>query len=317
MDLRRVGLRVASRAKRAGNAVAGWLVVRLIRVVRLCSRSHTADLVAGVMRMIGPRLKEHRVGRQQLAAAFPEKPAAEIDKILAGVWDNLGRVAVEFAHIDRMRILDRKEVDTINPDRPGRDDIIYDRRTLDICQGLRLDGKPGLIFAAHLANWELAAYVAADFELDLHLLYRRPGLKAVDEEVRALRAQTMGTLVPTALDAPVRLLRALEAGGHVAMHVDQYNVQGVDVMFFGQRTKANPLVAQLARHIECPLHGARMVRLPERNRFRIEMTEEIAPARDADGRVDVAGTMQIITSVIEGWIREHPDQWLWVHRRWR
>jgi KDO2-lipid IV(A) lauroyltransferase len=60
-----------------------------------------------------------------------------------------------------------------------------------------------------------------------------------------------------------------------------------------------------------------MVRLPERNRFRIEMTEEIAPARDADGRVDVAGTMQIITSVIEGWIREHPDQWLWVHRRWR
>jgi len=47
------------------------------------------------------------------------------------------------------------------------------------------------------------------------------------------------------------------------------------------------------------------------------MTEQIAPARDAQGKIDVAGTMQIITSVVEGWIREHPEQWLWQHRRWR
>ena len=47
------------------------------------------------------------------------------------------------------------------------------------------------------------------------------------------------------------------------------------------------------------------------------MTDEIAPARDAQGKIDIAGTMQIITDVIEGWIREHPEQWLWLHRRWR
>ena len=56
--------------------------------------------------------------------------------------------------------------------------------------------------------------------------------------------------------------------------------------------------------------------LPD-HRFRAELTEEIKPARDADGKIDIAGTMQIITSVIEGWIREHPEQWLWLHRRWR
>ena len=127
----------------------------------------------------------------------------------------------------------------------------------------------------------------------------------------------MGTLVPTGLDAPVKLGRVLEAGGHVAMLVDQHYVNGVDVTFFGRRCKANPFIARLARHVECPIHGTRMVRLPDRHRFRVDLTEAIAPARDADGKVDIAGTMQAITSVIEGWVREYPDQWLWLHRRWR
>ena len=49
----------------------------------------------------------------------------------------------------------------------------------------------------------------------------------------------------------------------------------------------------------------------------VDLTEAIAPTRDAEGRIDVAGTMQTITSVVEGWVREFPEQWLWVHRRWR
>jgi len=79
---------------------------------------------------------------------------------------------------------------------------------------------------------------------------------------------------------------------------------------------ANPLLARLARHFDCPIHGTRIVRLAN-HRFRAELTDEIKPVLDAAGKIDVAGTMQIITSVIEGWIREHPEQWLWMHRRWR
>ena len=98
--------------------------------------------------------------------------------------------------------------------------------------------------------------------------------------------------------------------------VDQYYVRGVEVTFFGQRTRANPLIARLARQVECPIHGTRIVRLPG-GRFRADITDEIPPARDADGRIDIAGTMQAITDVIESWVREHPEQWLWLHRRWR
>jgi KDO2-lipid IV(A) lauroyltransferase len=90
----------------------------------------------------------------------------------------------------------------------------------------------------------------------------------------------------------------------------------VKVTFFGRRTKANPFLARLARHVDCPIHGVRVIRLPER-RFRIELTEAIEPVRDPSGQIDVTGTMQAITGVIEGWVREHPEQWLWLHRRWR
>jgi KDO2-lipid IV(A) lauroyltransferase len=109
----------------------------------------------------------------------------------------------------------------------------------------------------------------------------------------------------------------LEAGGHVAMLVDQHYVNGVDVTFFGRTCKANPFIARLARHIDCPIHGTRVVRLPDKRRFRVDLTEAIEPRRDVDGKVDIAGTMQAVTSVVEDWVREHPEQWLWVHRRWR
>jgi KDO2-lipid IV(A) lauroyltransferase len=287
----------------------GALTLAILRAIRLADRRRTADFWAAFMRRLGPWLPEHRVGRANLVAAFPQRSAAEIEQILAGVWDNLGRYAVEFAQIEALSNTD--------PSRP-QDDIVADAATSERFHRLRADRKPALIFAAHLANWELPALVAARHDLDTAVLFRPPNIRAVSDAVLKIRAGAMGTLVATGLDAPVRLLRMLEAGRHVAMLADQYFVKGVDVTFFGRPCKANPLIAQLARHVECPIHGTRIVRRQDdRNRFAIEMTDAIAPVRDAQGLIDVQGTMQAITTVIEGWVREHPEQWLWLHRRWR
>jgi KDO2-lipid IV(A) lauroyltransferase len=296
------------RLARLFGAAMGWLTLAILRTIRLTDRRRTADFWAAFMREVGPWLPEHRVGRANLTAAFPDRPAAEIERILVGVWDNLGRYAVEFAQIERLTNHD--------PSAP-EDDIEADSATTERFHRLRHDGKPALIFASHLANWELPALVAARHGLDTAVLFRRPNIGAVSDAVLKIRAGCMGTLVATGLDAPVKLLRMLEADRHVAMLVDQHFVKGVDVTFFGRRCKANPLIAQLARHIECPIHGTRIVRRADRNRFSIEMTDAIAPARDPQGRIDIQGTMQVITSVIEGWVREHPEQWLWLHRRWR
>ena len=120
-----------------------------------------------------------------------------------------------------------------------------------------------------------------------------------------MRAVNMGTLIPAGRDAPLKLAEALQNGQHVAMLVDQYFTNGVEVTFFGRKTKANPTLARLLRQIECPIHGVRIIRLPD-HRFRAELSEEVKPVRDASGQIDVQGTMQAITSVVEGWIREYP-----------
>jgi KDO2-lipid IV(A) lauroyltransferase len=267
-----------------------------------------ADFGGRFLRRIGPWLPEDGIGRDNLVHAFPEWSADEIDKVLSGAWDNLGRLGAEFAHLDRLWSFD--------PDRPTDSRIEFSPGTAERFLRLKEDGKPALIFAAHLANWELPAVAAAQNGMDATVLYRRPNIAEIDHFVSETRSLQMGRLIPTSLDAPVRIADALALGSHVGMLVDQYYVRGVDVTFFGRRTKANPLIARLARRIDCPIHGVRAIRLPG-HRFRIDLTEAIEPLRNAKGEVDIPGTMQVITSVVEGWIREYPAQWLWLHRRWR
>jgi KDO2-lipid IV(A) lauroyltransferase len=306
--LRQAARRLSRAIKTAGTAAAGRLAVLLLKAIGRTDPDRMADFGGRFLRRLGPWLPEHRVGRANLTAAFPDWPAAEIDKVLLGAWDNLGRLGAEFAHLDRLWSFD--------PERPERGRIEFSPGTAERFLRLKNDGKPALIFASHLANWELPAVAAAVNGMDTTVLYRRPNIAEIDRFVGETRSLQMGTLIPTSLDAPVRIADALARGSHVGMLVDQYYVRGVPVTFFGRSTMANPLIARLARRIECPIHGVRAVRLPG-HRFRIDLTEAIDPPRNAKGEVEIAATMQVITSVIEGWIREYPEQWLWLHRRWR
>jgi len=299
----------ALRLKAWFDAAVGAVAVVLLRLLRLTNRKRMANVAGRLMRAIGPWLPEHRVGRDNLAAAFPEKSRQEIEKILAGVWDNLGRVGAEFAHLDRIKVLDFE--------RGGEADVVYDRISFERFLTVRNSAKPTLVFSAHLANWEVPALAPAHYNVRANLLYRRPNIGGIADAVIAMRAGCMGNLIPTGLDAPVRLANALERGEHVGMLIDQHFVKGVDVVFFGRWAKANPLIAQLARHTGAAIRGVRVVRQPDGNSFWGELTSEIAPARDAEGKVDLQGTMQAITSIVEAWVREHPEQWLWLHRRWR
>jgi KDO2-lipid IV(A) lauroyltransferase len=306
---RRMKRRLRRGAKRASDAMLGALAVSLLKGLRTTDPDRMVNFAGRFMRKIGPLLPENKLGRANLAAAFPEKSAVEIDAILGGVWDNLGRMGAEFAHLDRLWDFDPNQ-----PERRGRIEI--EQKNIERFKQLATDGKPALIFAAHLANWELPAITAAKYGLDSAVLYRRPNIAGIDRWLRETRAISMGELISTGLEAPMKIAEALKRGAHVGMLVDQYYVRGVEVTFFGRRTMANPLLARLAQHFDCPIHGVRVIRLPD-NRFCPEMTDAIAPARDAHGKIDIAGTTQIITGVVEGWIREHPEQWLWLHRRWR
>jgi KDO2-lipid IV(A) lauroyltransferase len=306
--LRQRGRSALRRLRTIFLGIVGRIAVVLMRLLRRADRKRTANALAATMRRLGPLLREHRIARANLTAAFPEKSPQEIDTILSGSWDNLGRVTAEFLHLDRITILDM--------DKPGDVDVIYDPVAVE---RMRLIQAPGarLFFGTHLGNWELPARFAHYYGVDTTVLFRPPNVRPIADAIVELRAGCMGTLVPSGFDAPIRMARALERGGKVAMLVDQYDTRGVDVTFFGRVCKASPLIAQLARHLDCPIHGARVVRLADRNKFWGEITDPIEPVRDAEGKVDVVGTTQAIANVVESWVREHPDQWLWQHRRWR
>jgi Kdo2-lipid IVA lauroyltransferase/acyltransferase len=291
------------------DSIVGGLVAGFLSAIKRLDRRRSADFAGAFIRRIGPFLPEHRIGRENLRAAFPQKSEDEIEKILAGVWDNLGRIAIEFAHLDEFCIAD------FGPQTP--DVITYTIETKIRYDTMAASGHAILGFAAHLANWELPAVVAKTLGTNAAILYRRPNIAAVSDMIVKMREPLMGHLIPNSLAAPVQMARLAHSGAHVGMLVDQHYTKGVEVIFFGRRCMANPLIAQLARQTGCPIHGLRVIRNLDRNSFVAEITEEIAPARDANGEVDLTGTMQAITSVVERWVREYPEQWLWLHRRWR
>jgi KDO2-lipid IV(A) lauroyltransferase len=282
--------------------LAAWLVAWL----RRGDPDLASDRFGGFARRVGPWLPAHRIGRANLRAAFPEKDPAWIEATLREAWENLGRVVGEYVHLHRIWDYD--------PEHPNAGRIVTDDAAVLVA--LRDDGLPALCFAAHLANWELPAVAAQQHGVPSAVVYRMPNNRAIAAEIAKIRGGLMGRLIRTRAEAAFEMAGALDAGLHLGMLVDQHFSRGVDVTFFGRRCKANPTIARLARQYDCPVVGVRVIRLPG-HRFRVRSDGPITLPRDAQGRVDVPAATQMITGIVEAWIREHPAQWLWFHRRWR
>lgn len=257
-------------------------------------------------RLLGPFFPVSKVARRNLAAAFPDKSRAEIEAMVRGVWANMGRLAADFAQQDQLW-----DYDPAHPD-AGRIEV----KGADILERLRDDGRPALFFTAHTGNWELCAVAGAKFQVPGGVLYRAPNNKKAADLIEEMRAGNMPGLIRASRKAGVMMAHMLADGQHLGMLVDQYWTGGPQVTFFGRPCATNPTLARLARQFDCPVHGMRVIRLPGA-RFRVEITEEVVLPRDGEGQIDVQGAMQAVTSVIEGWVREYPEQWLWLHRRWR
>ncbi len=257
-------------------------------------------------RLFGPFFPVSKVARRNLAAAFPDKSRAEIEAMVRGVWANMGRLAADFAQQDRLW-----DYDPAQPN-AGRIEV----KGAEIFERLRDDGRPALFFTAHTGNWELCAVAGAKFQVPGGVLYRAPNNKTAADLIEEMRAGNMPGLIRASRKAGVMMAHMLADGQHLGMLVDQYWTGGPQVTFFGRPCATNPTLARLARQFDCPVHGMRVIRLPGA-RFRVEITEEVVLPRDGEGQIDVQGAMQAVTSVIEGWVREYPEQWLWLHRRWR
>jgi len=291
----------------AGQWAMGGVVKGVAALARGLGPERAGGLGSLVARGLGRFASEQRLALANLAAAFPDKSEAERRRILSGVWDNLARTVAELPSVSKMILKDPSDPTRGLTDRV---EVVGEEWLLQ----LRDDGQTGLAFLAHLGNWELLAPFIASYGERLVTLYRTPHNRAVAENLARWRGDIID-LVESGPGAAMKVANVMRTGRHFAMLSDQRLNSGPEVPFFGRLAPTNPIVARFARQFDCPVIGVRCIRLPGA-RFRIEVTRPLDLPRDDEGKVDVVETTAQITSVIEGWVREHPEQWLWLHDRW-
>lgn len=276
-------------------------------------------------RLLGPLLPVTRRARRNLAHAFPEKSRAEISAIIRGMWENLGRTAGEYPGMrqlfddslaQQVMAVGVEAVRNLPAERRpfvvrGRYvEVVGVENFLDIRDG----GRPTLLFSAHYGNWELLPLAGGQFGLSVAVLFRTPNNPHVARLLDHVR-RGMGELVPKGVEGALASVRVLEQGGHLGMLVDQKLNRGPAIPFFGRPAMTSPTLAKLAYRFRCPVYGARVERV-RGTRFRIVIEPPMPLPEAADEQAFVTQLMTSVNATIERWVRERPELWFWLHRRW-
>lgn len=289
-----------SLALRAIYALQSVALRMLFIAVRCLSLDRASALGGWLGRTFGPMLPRTRIARYNLERAFPEKAPAEIETIIRGMWDNIGRFAFEYPHLDQIRVIDGGDRITV----VGAEHV----------DAAREDGKAGIFFSGHFANWELLGLCAAARGVPLNLVYRAPNNPYL-AWLFDLRRSGDAEMLPKGPEGAKRALALLRRGAHLGMLVDQKMNDGIPVPFFGRDAMTAPALAQLALRHRCPVLAARTERLGGA-RFRITVLPPLTFPNTGDRHADETAAMRQVNALLESWIRDRPEQWLWLHRRW-
>ena len=260
-----------------------------------------ASALGGALgRRIGPSLGISKRARINLRRAFPDLAESTIEEIVAGMWDNLGRVAAEYPHLRRIRVF--------APD--GRVETHgFEHMDRAVAAGRRM-----IIFSGHLANWEIGALAAAQYGAPVTQIYRAANNPLVARLISRLRGDR-GEYVPKGSAGARRAVAALARGEHLTLLADQKMNDGIPAPFFGRPAMTAPALASLALRFDCDVLPARVERLDGAH-FRLTVFPPLPLPRGRAPHAAVAELTARVNAILERWIRDRPEQWLWVHRRW-
>jgi Kdo2-lipid IVA lauroyltransferase/acyltransferase len=251
-------------------------------------------------RHIGPRLGLTRIARRNLGRALPGLAADEVEQVIRAMWDNLGRVAAEYPHLPRIAIF-----------APGGR---VETRGLEHMDRAVAAGRRMIIFSGHLANWELAALAALQYGIRVAQLYRAADNPLVDRMIARYRSDR-GEFVAKGAAGARRVVALLREGAHLTLLADQKMNDGIPVPFFGRSAMTAPALAYFALRYDCDVLPARVERLGGAH-FRLTVHPPLPISRSGDMHADAVALMARVNATLEEWIRERPQEWLWLHRRW-
>ena len=274
-----------------------WLLFGFFRLLPLDWASAFGGLIA---RSIGPHLRVSDVARTNLQRAMPELDPVQIERTTRGMWDNLGRVIAEYPRLGEIRIFEpggRVEI--------GSFDDILNKRS---------GGNRYIFFSAHYGSWEIASLAASQAGLAIANVYRAPNNPIVDQLLTRMRGGDV-VLIPKGRVAARRAIESLRIGRHLSMLVDQKMNDGIAVPFFGRDAMTAPALARLALRFDARVVPVRTLRRKGAY-FHLMAETPLALPRSGNSAADTHALMSKVNETVERWVREHPEQWLWVHRRW-
>jgi KDO2-lipid IV(A) lauroyltransferase len=285
------------RLRYAAEAVGAHVALAFFRMLPVVAAS---AIGGGVLRCLGPFAAAHRVAEANIKAALPELTAADRRKVLDGMWDNMGRVIGEYAHLDRLAN-DPMRVEIVDPGH--------------LCAHAASAGKGALVLSAHFGNWEigcLPARLAGAKQFDVYRAANNPYADDILKRARSKLAR--GGLIPKGLAGMREIVSRLRQGHFIGMLVDQKANEGSPIEFFGRRAMTTRTPAALAYRFGCPI----FVMFAERVggvRFRIVIHEiKLRHSDNRDG--DIEDTTRAISDILEAAVRVRPELWMWAHRRW-
>jgi KDO2-lipid IV(A) lauroyltransferase len=276
------------------SAVAGLLEYALARtaIALVAVFPSLSRFFAKLLDVLVPRLR--RIALKNLTMAGYSNP----DQIADGVFLSIARLLATFARLPRLTPQNISEL------------IRYDG--LENFQTALGKGHGVLVATAHLGNWELSAFAHSWMTAPMHIVVRPLDNPRIDTLVERYRALS-GNHIIEKKDAARGILKALKSGEAVGILIDQNNTldQGVFIDFFGTKACAGTAFAKLAHHSGAAVVPGFALWSNEEQRYILRFYPEIEMIGD------VQTDTQRIHSQLESVIRQHPDQWLWIHRRWK
>jgi Kdo2-lipid IVA lauroyltransferase/acyltransferase len=283
------------------NIAEGTGAVVFYALLRVLPLDWASGIGGWLARLIGPRLGITKRAEENLRRAMPELNEAERARVIRGMWDNLGRVIAEYPHLNQFRLFDPKG--RIEGDDAGN--ILANR---DPAQRY-------IFFSAHYGNWEIAIRTAAQAGFEFTGVYRAPNNPIIDRFMLWARGAEGGELVPKGDIAARKAFGALRQGRALCMLVDQKMNDGIPVPFFGRDAMTAPALAVLALRYDCAVVPIRMLRTKGAH-FRMISEPPLVLPKTGNAEADRRALMVSVNGIVERWVREHPEQWLWLHRRW-
>lgn len=285
----------------AARAVFGILGV----IPRRAAIAFCQLLMAAVGRAI-PNLR--KTGMRNLEIAFPELSIDERQRLLAGTFRNLGRVLGELSHVHRYSADDFKRLI----------DFEFDDETKELYEQFKRDKRGVLITTGHLGNWEMLVLGFAAIYQPISFLARPLDNRKIDDMLTAKRTRFGNTAI-NKTGSMMKAIKILSEGGLLGIlsDVNSHPKHGVYVDFFGVPACTPVGAAVMAIRSQSFIYPTFCVWDESNERYKFVHGNLIEPTITGDLDADIIATTAAYTAEIENIIRQYPDQWMWIHKRWK